>query len=205
MSAAQTTEMKSAPKIPMQLISGGNTRVTPDRHWERFAKALVELAKIVLFGMAWALAMRVLLWPVSLARIFPLLFLCGMPLGLFSLVVFNRWRLYREFRKLAWQQWIDCVSPIARQYGVESAVIRLSDRWRNYFERGLSPERALSQYKSDCMAGRFDDEVSQNRPKFFNSVSSSFHLLWVRFTHLYEGRPALSAFNCSNTCSSDKV
>jgi hypothetical protein len=110
--------------------------------------------------------MRVLLWPVSLARIFPLLFLCGMSLGLFSLVVFNRWRSCRELRELAWQQWIDCVSPIARQYGVESAVIRLSDRWRNYFERGLSPERAVSQYNSDCVAGQFDDEASQTAQSF---------------------------------------
>jgi hypothetical protein len=95
---------------------------------KNFSEALVELAKFVLFGMAWALAVRVLLWPVSLARIFPLLFLCGMPLVLFSLVVFNRWRLCRELRELAWQQWIDSVSPIARQYGVPSVVIRLSDR-----------------------------------------------------------------------------
>jgi hypothetical protein len=77
-----------------------------------------------------------------------------------SLVVFNRWRSCRELRELAWQQWIDRVSPIARQYGVESPVIRLSDQWRNYFERGLSPERAVSQYKSDCMAAQFDDEVT---------------------------------------------
>jgi hypothetical protein len=152
---------QSAPKIPPQIMSGGNILVTPNRHWKKnFSEALLELAKFVLFGMAWALPMRVLLWPVSLARIFPLLFLCGMPLGLFSLVVFNRWRLPRELRELAWQQWIDCVSPIARQSGVESAVIRLSDRWRNYFERGLSPERAVSQYKSDCMAGQIDDEAS---------------------------------------------
>jgi hypothetical protein len=153
---------QSVAKIPMQLISGGNTLVTPNRHWKtNFSEALVELAKFVLFGMAWALAVRVLLWPVSLERIFPLLFLCGVPLGLFSLVVFNRWRLCRELRELAWQQWIDSVSPIAGQYGVQSPVIRLSDRWRNYFERGLSPERAVAQYKSDCMAGQFDDEVSQ--------------------------------------------
>jgi hypothetical protein len=84
-----------------------------------------------------------------------------MALGLFSLVVFNRWRLCSELRELAWQQWIDSVSAIARQYGVDSAVIRLSDRWRNYFECGLSPESAISQYNSDCMAGQFDDEVSQ--------------------------------------------
>jgi hypothetical protein len=158
---------QSAPKIPTQLISGENTLVTPDRHWKKnFSEALVELAKFVLFGMAWALAMRVFLWPVSLARIFPLLFLSGMPLALFSLVVFNRWRLRRELRELAWQHWIDCASPIARQYGVESAVIRLSDRWRNYFERGLSPERAVSQYKSDYMAGQFDDEVGQTAQIF---------------------------------------
>jgi len=75
------------------------------------------------------------------------------PLGLFALVVFNRWRICRELREHAWQEWIDSVSAIARQYGIESAVIRLSDRWRNYFERGLSPERAVLQYKSDCMAG----------------------------------------------------
>jgi hypothetical protein len=69
---------------PMQLISGGNTLVTPNRHWEKkFSGVLVELAKFVLFGIAWALAVRVLLWPVSLARIVPLLFLCGMSLGLF--------------------------------------------------------------------------------------------------------------------------
>jgi len=74
------------------------------------------------------------------------------PLGLFALVVFNRWRICRELRELAWQEWIDSVSPIARPCGIESAVIRLSDRWRNYFERGLSPERAVLQYKSDCMA-----------------------------------------------------
>jgi hypothetical protein len=127
-----------------------------------------------------------------------------MPLGLFSLVVFNRWRLCRELRELAWQQWIDSVSPIARQYGMQSAVIRLSDRWRNYFERGLSPERAVSQYKSDCMAAQFDDEVTQTA-QFFNSLSASVRLLWVRFTHLYEARPALRAFNSSNTCSSEKV
>jgi hypothetical protein len=69
-------------------------------------------------------------------------------------------------RELAWQQWIDCVSPIARQYGVKSAVVRLSDRWRNYFERGLSPERAVSQYNSDCVAGQFDDEASQTAQSF---------------------------------------
>ena len=92
------------------------------------------------------------LWPVSRAKVFPL-FLCVIPLGLFALVVFNRWRICRELRELAWQEWIDSVSPIARQCGIESAVIRLSDRWRNYFERGLSPERAVLQYKSDCMAG----------------------------------------------------
>ena len=35
----------------MQLISGGNTLVTPDRHWKKnFSEALVELAKFVLFG-----------------------------------------------------------------------------------------------------------------------------------------------------------
>ena len=45
-------------------------------------------------------------------------------------------------------------------------MIRLSDRWRNYFERGLSPERALSQYRSDYMAGQFDDEVSQTAQIF---------------------------------------
>ena len=135
--------------------------MTPNRHWKKnFFETLVELAKFALFGIAWALAVRVLLWPVSLARIFPLLFLCGMPLGLFSLVVFNRWRLPWELRELAWQQWIDRVSPIAGQYGVQSPVTRLSDRWRDYFERGLSPERAISQYKSDCVAGQFDDEVS---------------------------------------------
>jgi hypothetical protein len=72
----------------------------------------------------------------------------------------------RELRELAWQQWIDCVSPIARQYGVESAVIRLSDRWRNYFERGLSPERAVSQYNSDCVAGQFDVEANQTAQSF---------------------------------------
>ena len=86
----------------MPLISGGNTLVTPNRHWKKnFSEALVELAKFVLFAVAWALAVRVLLWPVSLARIFPLLFLCGIPLGLFLLVVFNRWRLCRELRELA--------------------------------------------------------------------------------------------------------
>jgi hypothetical protein len=79
-------------------------------------------------------------------------------------------------RELAWQQWIDSVSAIARQYGVESAVIRLSDRWRNYFERGLSPERAVSQYNSDCMAGQFDDEVSQTA-QIFTSPSASVRLL----------------------------
>jgi hypothetical protein len=152
-----------APKIPIQLLSGGNTLVTPDRDWRKnLSDALVELAKFVSFGMAWALAVRVLLWPVSLARIFPLLLLCGIPLGLFSLMVFNRWRLCSELRELAWQQWIDSVSAIARQYGVDSAVIRLSDRWRNYFECGLSPESAISQYNSDCMAGQFDDEVTAN-------------------------------------------
>jgi hypothetical protein len=151
--------------------------LTPDRHWERkFSGVLVELAKFVLFGMAWALAVRVLLWPVSLARIVPLLFLCGMSLGLFSLVVFNRWRLCRELRELAWQQWIDSVSPIARQYGMQSAVIRLSDRWRYYFECGLSPERAVSQYKSDCMAAQFDDEVSQTA-QIFDPISASDRLL----------------------------
>ncbi len=122
---------------------------------QNFSEALLGLAKFVLFGMAWALAIRVLLWPVSLARVFPLLFLCVIPLGLFALVVFNRWRICRELRELAWQEWIDSVSPIARQCGIESAVIRLSDRWRNYFERGLSPEHAVLQYKSDCMAGQF--------------------------------------------------
>src|SRR5215475_47819 len=158
---------QSAPKTPVQLISAGNSLVTSNRHWKKsFFETLVELAKFVLFGMAWALAMRVLLWPVSLARIFPLLFLCGMPLGLFSLVVFNRWRLPRELRELAWQQWIDRVSPIAREYGVQSPVIRLSKRWRNYFECGLSPDRAVSQYKSDCMAGQFADEVSQTAQIF---------------------------------------
>ena len=120
---------------------------------QTFPKALLGLAKFVLFGLAWALAIRVLLWPVSLARVFPLLFLCVIPLGLFALVVFNRWRICRELRELAWQEWIDSVSPIARQCGIESAVVRLSDRWRNYFERGLSPERAVLQYKSDCAAG----------------------------------------------------
>ena len=120
---------------------------------QNFPEALLGLAKFVLFGTAWSLAIRVLLWPVSLARVSPLLFLCGIPLGLFSLVVFNRRRLCRELRELAWQEWIDSVSPIARQCGIESAVIRLSDRWRNYFERGLSPESAVLQYKSDCMAG----------------------------------------------------
>jgi fermentation-respiration switch protein FrsA (DUF1100 family) len=41
----------SASKIPMQLISGGNTLVTPNRHCEKnFSEALVELAKFVLFG-----------------------------------------------------------------------------------------------------------------------------------------------------------
>ena len=158
---------QSAPQIPVQLISDANSLVTHNRHWKKnFFETLIELAKFVLFGMAWALAMRVLLWPVSLARIFPLLFLCGMSLGLFSLVVFNRWRSCREVRELAWQQWIDCVSPIARQYGVESAVIRLSDRWRNYFERGLSPERAVSQYNSDCVAGQFDVEANQTAQSF---------------------------------------
>jgi hypothetical protein len=121
---------------------------------QNFSEALLGLAKFVLFGLASVVAMRVLLWPLSLPRIFPLLFLCGIPLGLFSLVVFNRWRLCRELRELAWEQWIDSVSPIARQCGIESAVMRLSDRWRDYFERGLSPECAVSQYKSDCMAGQ---------------------------------------------------
>jgi len=135
-----------------------------NRHWKKnFSEALVELAKFVLVGMAWALAMRILLWPISLGRIFPLLFLCGVPLGLYSLVVFIRWRLRRELCELAWQQWLDCVSPIARQYGVDSAVIRLSDRWRNYFERGLSPERALSQYRSDYMAGQFGGRFGWSR------------------------------------------
>ena len=42
---------QSASKIPMQLISGGNALVTPNRHWEKnFPEALVELAKFVLFG-----------------------------------------------------------------------------------------------------------------------------------------------------------
>src|SRR6516165_8322079 len=72
------------------------------------------------------------LWPVSRAKVFPLLFLCVIPLGLFALVVFNRWRICRELRELAWQEWHDSVSPIARRCGIESAVIRLSDRWRNY-------------------------------------------------------------------------
>jgi hypothetical protein len=158
---------QSAPKILIQLTSAGNTLVKPNWHWKKnFSEPLVELAKFLLFGMAWALAMRVLLWPVSLARIFPLLFLSGVPLGLFSLVLFNWWRSRRELRELAWQQWIDRVSPIARQYGMQSPVIRLSDRWRNYFERGLSPERAVSQYKSDCMAGEFDDEASQTAQIF---------------------------------------
>jgi len=94
----------------------------------------------------------------------------------FSLVVFNRWRLCRELRELAWQQWIDSVSPIARQYGMQSAVIRLSDRWRYYFECGLSPERAVSQYKSDCMAAQFDDEVSQTA-QIFDPISASDRLL----------------------------
>jgi hypothetical protein len=147
----------------MQLISGGSTLATSNRHWKKnFAGALVELAKFVLFGIAWTLAMRVLLWPLLLERIFPLLFLCGMPLGSFSLVAFNRWRLCGELRELAWQQWIDSVSPIAREYGVHLAVIRLSDRWRNYFEHGLSPKSAVSQYNSDCMAGQFDDAVTSN-------------------------------------------
>jgi hypothetical protein len=35
-----------------------------------------------------------------------------------------------------------------------------------YFERSLSPERALSQYKSDCMTGQFDDEVRQTAQNF---------------------------------------
>jgi hypothetical protein len=140
----------------------GSPLLTPYAHAEKsFPDGLAELAKFVSFGMAWAVAVRVLLWPVSLARISPLLFLCGIALGLVSLVVFNRWRLCRELRELAWQQWIDSVSPIARQYGIESAVIRLSDRWRNYFECGLSPESAVSQYNSDCMAGQFDHERSQ--------------------------------------------
>ena len=152
---------QSAPKTPVQLISGGNTVVKPKRHWnKKLFEAVVELAKFVLFGIAWAVAMRVLLWPLSLARIFPFLFLFGVPLGLFSLVVFNRWRLCRELRELAWQDWIDSVCPIARQCGIQSAVIRLSDRWRVYFERGLSPERAVSQYKSDCIAEQLDQAVS---------------------------------------------
>jgi hypothetical protein len=45
------TPFQSASKIPMQLISGGNTLVTPNRHWEKnFPEALVELAKFVLSG-----------------------------------------------------------------------------------------------------------------------------------------------------------
>src|SRR5215510_8446501 len=51
-------------------------------------------------------------------------YLCVIPVGLFALVVFNRWRICRELRELAWQEWIDSVSPIARQCGIESAVIR---------------------------------------------------------------------------------
>jgi len=35
-----------------------------------------------------------------------------------------------------------------------------------YFERSLSPERAMSQYKSDCMAGQFDDELRQTAQNF---------------------------------------
>ena len=156
---------ESAPTILMPLISDGKSPVTPNQQWKkRFFEPLVEVAKFVLFAIAWALVVRVLLWPVSLARISPLLFLCGTPLGLFSLVIFNRWQLCRELRELAWQQWIDCVSPIARHYGVHSAVIRLSDRWRNYFECGLSPESAVSQYNSDCIAGQFERPSKSNRP-----------------------------------------
>jgi len=37
----------------MPLISGGNTLVTPNRHWKKnFSEALVELAKFVLFAVA---------------------------------------------------------------------------------------------------------------------------------------------------------
>jgi len=42
---------QSAPKIPMQLILGGNTPITPNRHWKKnFSEASVELVKFILFG-----------------------------------------------------------------------------------------------------------------------------------------------------------
>src|SRR5262245_64866576 len=55
---------------------------------QNFSEALLGLAKFVLFGTAWALAIRVLLWPVSLGRVSPLLFFFWFLFVLFYLVVF---------------------------------------------------------------------------------------------------------------------
>ena len=137
------------------------------RTWAKpiVSEAFSGLVKFVSFAIGWAVAIRLLLWPIPFGRVLPGLSLCGIALGLVSLVVFNRWRLCRELRELAWEQWIDSVSPIARRYGIESAVVRLSDRWRGYFEQGLSPERAVSRYKSDYLVGLTRVKHSSRQPE----------------------------------------
>jgi len=111
-----------------------------------------------------------------------------MSLGLFSLVVFNRWRSCRELRELAWQQWILRAGPSEppRQRRVGSTAVAIHEGkallpsadgaaippcvWEKQHLRMLIIEAAravLIAHSNDPeVRQQFDDEASQTAQSF---------------------------------------
>jgi len=123
----------------------------PQTYW------LPEMCKLAIFVGAWFILPNIL----HISGIEPLLVLIfAIPLGYFSLICFNAWRARQELRDRASIDWLKRVARILMQYEPFTWQERLRDeRWLNWLNEGLTPERAVGRYTASKL-NEFLDKVA---------------------------------------------
>ncbi len=116
-----------------------------------------EIVKALIFSVAFFTLFYAIGWNLVLALVFATLF------GFAALILFNAWRSHRELQGAAFDVWCDRVCAIvAAQYDTRISRVEFgawaASRWRVYYDRGFSPERAVSQYVADVINGARDDD-----------------------------------------------
>lgn len=72
-------------------------------------------------------------------------------LSYLTVLLWDRWRGWRELQVLAYEDWIERTKAIAAQYDL-FVTNHTEDEWRELFEAGLNPNEAVTQYRS-CQPG----------------------------------------------------
>jgi len=123
----------------------------PQTYW------LPEMCKLAIFVGAWFILPNIL----HVSGIEPLLVLIfAIPLGYISLLCFNAWRARRELHDKAWRLWLFHISAMLQIYEPFAWLEKMKDeRWLEWFNEGLTPERAVGRYTA-AKLNEFLDKVA---------------------------------------------